>query len=133
MDKVSFVVAKTEFYTWLEKYKGISAEKIDRKPDHKEAIETVAYAISDGTVTIDETGFITQKLVTSEMDKVKELRFKPKIKAFELDKMKSFKDDNGKSRAMISAITDESIGIINNLDSNDLALSQTIAMFYYLP
>jgi hypothetical protein len=130
--KVSFELAKDEFYNWLETKKGISKEKIDRKPDLKEAVETIAYAISDGVISIDADGFIIQKLKSSDV-KETELKFKPKIKARDLDKMKSYKDDNGKSRAMISALTDVFTGVIDNLDTNDIALSQTIALFYYLP
>jgi hypothetical protein len=114
----------------LEKKK-IRPSLIEKKDTTKESRDSIVDALCEGVLTIAEDGTITQKL-NFPVGQVEELKYSLRMTAAEMDAMNRFKDENGKSRAMIAKLTKQMVAIIDKLDTTDLALSQTIASFYYL-
>ena len=123
-------MAIEEFNGWIEKKK-IRPSLLEKKDTTKEARESILDALVEGILTISEEGIITQKL-NFPVGQTEELNYSLRMTASEMDAMNRFKDENGKSRAMIGKLTKTMTAIIDKLDTTDLALSQTIASFYYL-
>lgn len=126
-------MAEQEFTRWLD-LKKIKPSRIESKKEIFEAKETIVDAIAEGQISIDEKGNLTVKLncPIGENEQIEELTFKPRMMAFELDKLNRVATDTGKSRAMIEILTGQMSAIVRLLDSNDFALCNAVVVFYYL-
>jgi len=126
-------MAQEEFSRWLN-IKKIKEEKVDLKEKYADAKETLISGIADGRITIDEKGNMTVKLniPLGDNEQTDSLTFKPRMQAFEMDKLNRCSTDTAKARAFIEILTGQLAGVIRNLDSNDMALCNEIVVFYYL-
>ena len=125
-------VAVAEFEDWAYNKKRIKQRLIEGDSDYKDAAEKVINNIMDGTFTIDENGYIAQKLAFSLPDGTEELRFKPHLNVLEMQKMKNAKAGNeiGKLAALISTLSDVNTGIINKMDSTDMMACTPLTTLY---
>ncbi len=131
MEKVTREIATQEFQKWAD-LKRLREAAIERSKEHKEAREAIIDAIMDGTLEMSEDGVITQNLLFSLSESKKQLKYKPRMFAYEMRAMDKEKETSGKSLAMIGVLTGEMTTLIGKLDTSDLALAQSIAGFYYL-
>lgn len=129
--KMTREFAESEFNRWAE-IKKLRPKAIERNNEHQDAKEAMIDAIEDGTLAIAEDGKITQKLNFPISTDHNELVFKTRLIAAEMSALDRKKDGAGKSRMLIYKLTDIQETLIAKMDSNDLALSQAIAGFYYL-
>lgn len=135
MEKVVPIdTARKEVLSWVE-FKKISEK---RKSELEGVIEMLAENVSAGELSIDPGTFeITQKLKfpLGENNATNQLVFKPRIQGYALQDAMSgvkFNDEIGKTFARISASTGVSVNIIKKMDSEDLAVSSNIAVFFTL-
>ena len=124
---VSREQAELEFNKWAHEVKKIKPRLID-----KDIKESVIENIMDGTFSLCEDGHMVQKLNFPTSDTITELKYKPFLYAFEMSKMKEYKDNDatGKASALISVLTGMNKGVIEKLESSDLVAAQQLVAFY---
>ena len=129
-NKINREQAEIEFNKWAFETKKISERKM-AKSEMVDAKEEFIENIIDGTFSIDSEGNVVQKLKFPIGD-FSEFTYKPRMNLAEMQKMKQFKtgDDIGKSKAIMSVLTDRNMGVIDKMDSNDMVNSMCITMFY---
>ena len=123
-------MAINEVYGWLENEKHWRKSQLESQ-DIKPAIEYIAECITDGVLRIDENGTMTQKL-SVEVCEVKELSFKPNLKALEYavcDKHKPEQDEK-RTISLIAVATGELESIINKLEGVDYNLAKNVISLY---
>ena len=89
----------------------------------------------EGFISIDDDCNLTQKLrfPIGLHENIKELNFKSRLKVLEINEfLKNVKqgDNDGRVLAYILAATEQPLGIIQSLDTEDLGVSQSIAVFF---
>ncbi len=117
-----------EIGNWLD-FKKVPQRKRDA---YKDAIETLADAISNGSMSISEDNHITYKL-NFEVGGVSELKFKPRLTVSDVKaKTSTLKtsDAEGRLLAYVSALTEVSVGELSKLDTEDFSICQSIAVFF---
>jgi len=83
MEKVTREIATQEFQKWAD-LKRLREAAIERSKEHKEAREAIIDAIMDGTLEMSEDGVITQNLLFSLSESKKQLKYKPRMFAYEM-------------------------------------------------
>lgn len=118
-----------EIENWLT-YKKVAAAK---RLSYKDAIDTLANAISEGSLSIDDKTFaITQKLQFPAAE-ITSLTFKPRLTLQDIKtKTATVKpsDSDGRMMAYVSALTDVSAGELSKMDTEDYSICQSIAVFF---
>jgi len=100
--------------------------------------DVIVSSIAEGDLSIDENGYITQKLIFPIIDDngndiLTELRFIPRIPVKLLNiKLKGVDASDADKRqvAYVSALTQVNMGILEKLDSEDSRISQAIVMYF---
>jgi len=126
--KVTRAVAQNEMNKWLD-FKKIKAKK---REGLAESIEEVIDSIEDGTLRLDEDKKLIQDL-SFPLEGVSELVFKPRIQAVDINAaLKGIKmnDNNGRVIAYISALTGRPKTLISKLDTEDMSIGNTLAVFF---
>jgi len=130
MGSVSKEIAIQDITRWLDAKKVRDTKKIE----FKQHIDSLISAVEDGLISVNEDGTITQDLLWPIGEKeISELKYKMRLN-YEMVKpyLKNIQADNGSERliAYACALTGESIGILNKLDSEDSVIMQSIAVFF---
>lgn len=124
-------MANQEVEAWLD-YKNVRGKK---REGLKEQIENIADAISEGILSINEEKYIVHRLLmpVGEEVKIEELKYKPRLS----DKLKaphmkgvSNTDSLGMLHATIAALTEKPRPVIANLDTEDMDVARSIAVFF---
>lgn len=135
MAKIAKEVAVQEFTDWMD-YKRV---KPPFREEHKETIESLVSEIQQGNLTIDEkTKMITYTFpdpVENSSGEVvlTEVKIPARIKTRvrnEYFKGVSPKDADGRLLALVKGITDQPVGVIGNLYTEDYAILQNLALFF---
>lgn len=118
--------AEKEFSRWAFEIKRIKERLID-----EDSKESFIQNVMDGTFEIAEDGAITHKL-SCPLEARSELKYKPRMKVFEMSKMKACKDSDstGKAAALLSVLSGENKGVIEKLDSLDFMAASQLVGFY---
>jgi hypothetical protein len=130
--RVSLEIAKQEIESWLE-YKKISEKK---REANRDTIENLVDAISEGYLVLEsETKELvhTLKFPTEGDQPIKELKYAPRLNGNKLNPyMVGVKtsDTDERVRGYIAALTSTSRGLVRALDSEDLSIAQSIAIFF---
>ncbi len=129
--QVSREVAEADVQRWLE------AKRIrqTKRESLKEYIESLVLEVMDGFITIDENCNLTQKLrfPIGLHENVKELNFETRLKVLDVNpflQKVAQGDNDGRVLAYILAATKQPLGFIQALDTEDLGVSQSIAVFF---
>ena len=129
--QVSREIAEADVQRWLE------AKRIrqTKRESLKEYIESLVLEIMDGFITIDENCNLTQKLrfPIGLHENVKELNFETRLKVLDVNpflQKVAQGDNDGRVLAYILAATKQPLGFIQALDTEDLGVSQSIAVFF---
>jgi hypothetical protein len=129
--QVSREVAEADVQRWLE------AKRIrqTKRESLKEYIESLVLEVMDGFITIDENCNLTQKLrfPIGLNESVKELNFETRLKVLDVNpflQKVAQGDNDGRVLAYILAATKQPLGFIQALDTEDLGVSQSIAVFF---
>lgn len=130
-EKTPFDIAKGEIIAYLD-YKRVPAKK---REEMRENIDKMAEHLLDKNVSLNPANMVfTQKLLFPEnVGNVKEITFKPRLKQVEVSKRtQGLKagDTAGYLRAYICALTDKPADFIANLDTEDYAFGQALAVFF---
>lgn len=123
-------MAALEIKEWLKETKRLRPSQIESE-DLSAAIEYVVDAMSDGVITIDEDGFLIQKL-SKETIGLKELKYKPVLTAGEFATADKYKTNEGtkKTVCLIARATENMEAEINKLENPDYNLAKIITLFY---
>ena len=129
--QVSREIAEADVQRWLE------AKRIrqTKRESLKEYIESLVLEVMDGFITIDENCNLTQKLrfPIGLNENVKELNFETRLKVLDVNpflQKVAQGDNDGRVLAYILAATKQPLGFIQALDTEDLGVSQSIAVFF---
>ncbi len=131
--KVAREVAEKEIEKWLD-FKRVRESKRESAEDQ---IEVMVQAIMDGFMTLnEETGVLSIQLVfsTGTDEKIKVLEIQPRANVGKLKRaIKGIKtaDADGRVQAYIACITEQPMGVVLQLDTEDYALFQAIALFFF--
>jgi hypothetical protein len=123
-------VAKNEIQQWLD-FKQIDDIK---KETQKDSIEKLESSIVDGSLTFDpETHELTQnlKFAVGSIDK---LTYKPRLTRGDLaarTKGVAINDLEGRIDAYICALTNNTVNVIKQMDTEDFGIAQSIAGFFF--
>lgn len=129
--KLTIEKSTQEINEWLD-YKNVRDKK---REGLKEQTDNLADAISDGILVIDADKNIihTLQIPVGEEIKYKELKYKPRLS----DKQKipymkgvSNTDSLGMIHATIAALTETPRAIISALDTEDMDIARSIAIFF---
>jgi hypothetical protein len=131
MSKVSKEIGFQDISEWLD-YKKVSANKREAQ---KDTIETLADAISEGTLVLkeDKSLEMTLKFPTEGEEPLTKLTFKPRLRtetvAKHLQGVKAT-DIDGRLLAYVAALTGNTKTLVGKLDTEDQSLAQAIAVFF---
>lgn len=130
MGSVNRSVAIQDITRWLDEKK----VRESKRTEFKQHIDGLISAVEDGLIVVNEDGTITQSLLWPIGEKaVDKLTYKMRLN-YEMVKpyLKNIQADNGNERliAYACALTEESSGILNKLDSEDSVIMQSIAVFF---
>lgn len=131
---VEISVATGDINRWLD-YKKVSDTKRESK---KAAVEALVSEVTDGYLSVMEDFKLQYKLKFPIEDSegniyLEKLDFVPRLQAKDLfPYMKGVKagDLDGSLRANICALTKQSMGVISKLDTEDMAVAESIAVFF---
>lgn len=131
MEVINKEQATKEIERWLD-FKRVRPQK---RADQESQIETLIECVMHGTVEVDEDCFLVQNLSfgLGNDESIKQLKYKPRLSVFESQKhLKgvSASDADGRLVAYISALTNSSKNVIGQMDSEDISIGQTIALFF---
>lgn len=132
--KIDAETASQEVERWLDSRK-MSESKRDH---HKESIESLETAVSEGNLIINEDGSINQKLVfpleseggRTELDS---LSYAPRLRYKDVKRhLKGVKNDDamGMVHAHISGLTNQPLAIVDSLEMSDLNIARQIASLF---
>lgn len=130
--KINKDQAKKEVDKWLEA-KRVKQSMIEESID---SIEQLADEVADGFLILnEEDNTWTQKLVwpLGNNETVTELVYKPRITDLDINKYsKGIKtnDFRGQINAVTCALTDQPMGIINKLDTEDRRTARSLSGFF---
>jgi hypothetical protein len=133
MELVNIELAKAEVKKWLD-HKKISEKKREKNQDN---IEALVEAIVDGHLALNETKFTfthTLKFPTGENGQLTKLEYKSRLEVKEIQmQMQGIKstDLHGIIISYACALTGKPRGVIAALDSEDYAIVQGIASFFF--
>lgn len=128
-EKMTQEVAQAEFDKWIYETKRLRARAVEK---HADSCKSFVDALCDGTLAIEEDGSVIQKL-QFEVAGRKQLKYKPRLTVAEMANALDYKGgDGGKTRKMVSILTDEVVGVLDKMDSADWALANSITAFYFL-
>ena len=125
---VSEATAKADVTRWLD-YKKIS-ERVRTKSASE--IEKLEECVIDGILVIEENQTITHNLLFP-LESLKELKYKARANSIDFEpyrKNVAASDVYGQLKAIAAGLTETSNGIISKLDSEDLKITQAIAVFF---
>lgn len=129
--KVSLEQATLEITEWLD-YKKVSEKK---REAYKESIDSLIEAVSEGALIVNEDKTLTHELkfeIGEEM-KISKLTYKPRLSMGKIhNHMQGVKttDGDGRILAYVSALSDQTKGLIKGMDTEDYAISQAVAVFF---
>ena len=131
METIAKEVAEAEINGWLD-YKKIGNAKRDANTSN---INTLVDAVCDGTLVVlpDKSIKHTLKFATDGDAPVTELVYKPRVAVREINKaMTGVKADDNDARLIgyVAAVTGKAKGIIGGLDSVDMSIATSIALFF---
>lgn len=131
MGVISKELAIKEVEKWLDSKK----VKPGKREEKKDSIETIALALMEGDLVLNEDMTITQTLLFPILNElpIKELKFKPRINtqtiSLYLQGVKTG-DFLGMVAAYICALTGQPKAVVQALDTEDYATAQAIAGFF---
>ena len=125
---VSEATAIADVTRWLD------SKKISPNQRTKSAseIEKLQECVVDGTLVIDENCTITHNLMFPK-ENLKTLNYKNRATSLDFEpyrKNVAASDVYGQLKAIAAGLTETSNGIIATLDSEDLKITQAIAVFF---
>ena len=131
MEAISKELALQEVEKWLD-FKKVSANK---RESYKDNIDSIANSISDGILVLNEDFTITQNLLFpfGVERKIEKLSYKPRLTTGQVyNHMQGIKasDVDGRLQAYICALTGSVKEIVKQLDTEDNAVAQNIAIFF---
>jgi len=130
MEKViSIEVAEKEVNDWVG-FKKISSSKVE---ENKDSLKSIATSISEGVLTLDADTYEFTHQLKFPVGEVKELKYKARISMKQIHtKTRNIKpgDTNGLISAYIAALTNQNTGLIEELDTEDNRIAQSIAVFF---
>jgi hypothetical protein len=129
--QVSREVAEADVQRWLEAKRVRQSKKILLEGN----VEVLIESVMEGFITIDENCNLTQVLrfPVGLHENIKQLNFKTRLQVLEVSpflKKVEQGDGDGRVLAYILAATEQPLGIIQSLDTEDLGVSQSIAVFF---
>jgi hypothetical protein len=129
--QVSREVAEADVQRWLEA-KRIRQSKKTLLADN---VEALVESVMEGFITIDESCNLTQilRFPVGLNENVKQLSFKTRLQVLEVSpflKKVEQGDGDGRVLAYILAATEQPLGIIQSLDTEDLGVAQSVAVFF---
>jgi hypothetical protein len=134
--KVDQETALKDFERWLE-IKRIRDQKRQENAKSKHE-DVIISSIIEGDISIDENGYITHRLIFPINDSqganlLEELRYIPRIPQKLLNiKLKGVDATDGDKRiiAYASALTQQNMGLIEQMDTEDQRIMQAIVMYF---
>ena len=132
MSKVARDVAELEIEAWLD-HKKVKSKKRESLSDN---IEALVEAVEEGVLSFDEdSGELVQRLEhpVGENGYLKELRYKPRLKVGQVHRHLKGLDSgdlDGRMKAYICAITNQSSELIGGMDSDDYGIPNSIVVFF---
>lgn len=129
---ITFEAAEKELIGWLD-FKKIGDAK---RESNKDAIKTLASAISEGVLRIESDKTIVHVLkfpIETSEHSTMELRYRPRVSVKEINRqMTGIKSDNidGRLIGYAAALTGEVKAFLEKLDSEDNSIAVTIALFF---
>lgn len=118
----------------LSKERPHNREELDGMTESDRAMATTAEGIiqnfMDGTFFMAPDGSITQRLAFHEEVGMKEITYRPRITAAEMDRMKQATADTGRTRAILAAMSGQAMAIIGKMDSTDVMRAGLLVPFY---
>ena len=134
MEKVILApnVAHKEVEKWLD-HKRVKPKHRESNP---ESIENMVDSFEDGTLVLNEDHSINMELAfpIGEAGKIKTLNFKSRLSVGEIhNNLKGVKsgDTDARIYAYIAALTDQPIGVIRKLDTEDYRVASAIVVFFF--
>jgi hypothetical protein len=130
--EINVDVATNDINAWLDAKRVRSTKRTEMKS----SVDGLVKAVQDGLIVFDsETGFLTQTLLwpIGENEGVKTFNYKLRLNSFELDpflKNVSSGDGDGRLRAYVAALTSQLPSVVSKLDTEDLSIAQSIAVFF---
>lgn len=131
MSAISLEIAKSDIDKWLD-YKRINSNK---REDYKVFIDNLIAAIQDGCLVLDDEMKLKYELLfpIGENGAITHITFSPRLlieKKNAALKGVAPSDADGRLSAIIQALTSQSKGVINQMDTEDFAVCQSIAVFF---
>jgi len=132
MAKVTPEIAKKEVEAWLDSKKIMQSVR----DSNEDSTQLLIDAMVEGIITIDSSSHvITHNLnfPIGEGEEIKKLEYRPRLSDRLLEPyLKGVKptDSDGRLIAYICALTQNSRGVIRNMDSVDKKISLAIAVFF---
>ncbi len=135
MAKINIEIAEQAFIGWLD-FKRVRESKRENNIDQQNII---VEAIADGDLVIDEKDFfmtynLLKPILSDDGDvMLDKLVFKPRITKGDLNKKyKGLKPTDADNRllATIAAITDQNRGMIGKIDTDDISVCESIAVYF---
>lgn len=127
-DAVVKDVAEQEIKKWLD-HKKVNDK---RREAYQAYIDNMVQAVRDGNLTMDDSFILTHKLLFPAAT-VEAMNYKVRMTKGQVDKaLKGIKVDDADGRLVgyLCALTDQPIGIIRAMDTEDYSLAQSIAIFF---
>jgi hypothetical protein len=129
--QVSREIAEADVQRWLDA-KRIRQSKKTLLADN---VEALIESVMEGFITIDENCNLTQilRFPVGLNENVKQLNFKTRLQVLEVSpflKKVEQGDGDGRVLAYILAATEQPLGIIQSLDTEDLGVAQSVAVFF---
>lgn len=129
MSKVSKEVATEEVNKWLD-YKKVKEKK---RVAYKDAIESLADAISEGALVLNEDFSLTQTLdfPVGADKQFKSLDYKPRIDVSTIQKyMNGVTGGDGRILATIAALSGQAKEVVAKMDTEDYSVASSVAIFF---
>ena len=126
--------AIADFERWLT----IKKIREQKRQENSKFEDVIISAIVDGILTIDENGYITQKMSFTIEDSEKnpvlpELKYMPRIPMKLLNiKLKGVDSSDADKRqiAYMAALTQQNMGLLEKMDTEDHRVAQAIIMYF---
>jgi len=131
-EAIATSVARIEVEKWLD-FKRV---KDKHRESNSETIDHLVESFEDGTLMLDDDHNIIMNLTfgVGEGEKIESLKFKPRLKVGEIhNSMKGIKSTDADARVLsyIATLTDQPIGVIRQLDTEDYRISSSVVVFFF--
>lgn len=128
---VSKEIALKDVISWLD-YKKVPASK---REAYKDNIESLVNAVSEGTLVLNDDKSFTHHLIFpfGKEVTIDKLVYKPRIRVGDVyAHMNGIKttDVDGRVHAYVCTLTGQPKEIVKQLDTEDIAVAQNIAIFF---